>query len=117
MKRFPILMVPALLVATPVSAQPASVEPQPTVAAQAAQVAPAVAEKPKKVCRKTEITGRRIASSVCHTREEWAAVDAADKEAARKFTDDIMRNGSRGGGGTDSSGGMASNGLMGLGSP
>ena len=55
----------ALAVASPDAAQPAS--------PAAAEPKEAKADKPKMVCRKIEITGRRIPKRECKTEAQWAA--------------------------------------------
>jgi hypothetical protein len=104
MKRLLILSAPLFLFALPVSAQDAS------AGAKASTSDLPASAKPKKVCRTIAVTGQRIASSICHTKDEWAEIDAANEEAAKKYADDISHNGSRnmGSGGMDAGGGASS---------
>ena len=52
-------------------------------------VAPA-AEKPD--CRSQARMRTRMRTTECHTRAEWAAIDKADAEAARKFIETRPRS-------------------------
>jgi len=61
---------------------------------------PALAEdaKPadieKKICRRTETTGSIIGGKrQCHTKAEWKAIDEANSDAARRFSDQRSNNG------------------------
>lgn len=70
-----------------------------TAAPAAAQAEPAPSDPPaakpvkeKKICRRQVPTGRRIAESICLARSEWDRLDAASAEAARGFTDEIVRH-------------------------
>lgn|GEM_PF-1601017 len=47
--------------------------------------------KPRKICRSQTPTGRLISASVCHTQEEWDAVDAANEAAARAVIEQATR--------------------------
>lgn len=50
----------------------------------------AAPQKPKKICRKEQVTGSILGGkSICHTKEEWAQIDTANERAA----DDALRNG------------------------
>jgi hypothetical protein len=54
--------------------------------APAAPTAPAAApEKEKKSCRREEITGSIMQPRICHTKEEWAAIDEANRQNAQNF--------------------------------
>jgi aconitase B len=57
--------------------------------AQDTTEAPTV-KKPRKICRTEQVTGRRIGDSVCHTADEWATIDAVNKENARKFINNTL---------------------------
>jgi predicted secreted protein len=52
-----------------------------------AQAAPApAAEKPvkeKKICRQEDVTGSIMMARTCHTKEEWAQIDAANSRNAQ----------------------------------
>jgi len=58
-------------------------------AALYAQTAPAPATdvpvKEKKICRREETTGSIMPTRVCHSKEEWAQIDAANAKAAEQF--------------------------------
>ena len=50
-----------------------------------AQAAPA-SEKPvkeKKICRQEDVTGSIMMARTCHTKEEWAQIDAANSRNAQ----------------------------------
>jgi len=101
--RLAILTLSLLLTAAPAAA----LQSAPTSDVAADQL-PAAA-KPKKVCRSVQVTGRRIPDSVCHTSTEWAAIDKANEEAAKKYTSDLLNGAARTGSrGADSAGGMSS---------
>lgn len=54
--------------------------------AQATDPAPVKPIKEKKICRKEEVTGSIMGTSICHTAQQWAAIDkqhAEDGEAMR----------------------------------
>jgi len=108
-----LLVAPLLAISAPVFAAQSNADAQ-SVASD--QSLPALA-KPKKVCRTLDVIGRRIKSSVCHSADEWAAIDKANEEAARNLTNAASRNGSVNLGGGNSSGGSSSAATMGLGSP
>jgi hypothetical protein len=61
--------------------------------AQSNAATPAAApQKVKKVCRQEQVTGSILGGkSVCHTKEEWAQIDAANGRAT-----DAMRSRSTG---------------------
>lgn len=49
----------------------------------------ATAEKPakeKKLCRREEMTGSIMPTRVCHTKDEWVQIDAANQKAADQFS-------------------------------
>lgn len=52
-----------------------------------AQATPAPgAEKPvkeKKICRQEDVTGSIMMARTCHTKEEWAEIDAANARSAQ----------------------------------
>lgn len=79
MRRFIVLAI--------VCAAPAALLAQvaaPTLAETSA--APAVkAEKEKKICRREETTGSIMATRVCHSKEEWVQIDAANAKAVDQF--------------------------------
>jgi hypothetical protein len=55
-------------------------------AAPAAPAAPAAApEKEKKSCRREEVTGSIMQPRICHTKEEWMAIDEANRQNADSF--------------------------------
>jgi len=59
---------------------------QTTTPAPAAPAAPAAAHvKEKKVCRRQEVTGSIMPERVCHTTDEWAAIDEANRQNAQNF--------------------------------
>lgn len=43
-------------------------------------------KKPRKICRKPEVSGSRMSRSICHTADEWREID----RAARGFDDAEM---------------------------
>lgn len=50
---------------------------------------PATTEKPvkeKKLCRREEMTGSIMPTRVCHTKDEWVQIDAANQKAADQFS-------------------------------
>lgn len=54
----------------------------------AQEAAPAPAAKPakeKKICRSEEATGSIMVKRVCHTKDEWAAIDKANDTATDQF--------------------------------
>ena len=59
---------------------------QTTTPAPTAPAAPAAAPvKEKKTCRREEVTGSIMSARVCHTTEEWAAIDEANRQNAQNF--------------------------------
>lgn len=67
----------ALAVVSPDAAQSSS--------PAAAETKQAEAEKPKMVCRKIEITGRRIPKRECKTAEQWAADSVTNGQDALRL--------------------------------
>ena len=65
-----------------------------------AQATPAPAAetpvKEKKVCRREETTGSIMPTRICHTKDEWAQIDAANARAAEQFNN-ARRNAHSGG--------------------
>lgn len=112
--------LPLLIVSTPGLAQQAAPEPTPAVqtapapAAQTAAVA-APAAKPKKICRRTVTTGRRIAQNTCYTAEQWADYDRAQNEAAKKMMTDVTAAGGKSDLKLSTSGGLGTGPVFGLG--
>ena len=47
----------------------------------------------KKICRSSVVTGSMMATRVCHTKQEWTAIDKANGAAAGKFYDQRNSNG------------------------
>jgi hypothetical protein len=50
--------------------------------------APVVSEKPikeKKICRSEETTGSMLQTRICHTKDEWVQIDAANQKSADQF--------------------------------
>jgi hypothetical protein len=45
------------------------------------------APKEKKLCRSLEVTGSIMPKRTCHTKAEWAQIDAANAADARQFAD------------------------------
>jgi hypothetical protein len=59
---------------------------QTTTPTPAAPAAPTVAHvKEKKICRRQEVTGSIMPERVCHTSDEWAAIDEANRQNAQNF--------------------------------
>jgi hypothetical protein len=49
----------------------------------------AAAEKPakeKKICRREEETGSIMPTRICHTKDEWVRIDAANQKAVEQFS-------------------------------
>jgi hypothetical protein len=86
--RFLIWAAPLLAVATPAVAQQGAVD------GAAAPVAAAPA-KPKKICRKFAVTGRRISETQCYTAAQWAEYDRTQDAAANKLINDVSSMGAR----------------------
>ena len=55
----------------------------------------AEAPKEKKICRREETTGSIMQQHICHTKQEWVQIDAANQKAADQFSN-ARRNGSGG---------------------
>lgn len=91
--RLAMLSVPLLFLAVPTVAQ----ETAPPTTAEAKDL-PAYS-KPKKVCRRFQVTGQRIAKSACYTAEQWAAYDKANEEAAKNFATGVNNQAGRAAGG------------------
>lgn len=70
------------------------------LAAQTAAAEPAASsEKPakeKKICRREEETGSLMASRICHTKDEWVRIDAANQKAVEQFSTARRNNGGPG---------------------
>ena len=49
--------------------------------------APAAPPKEKKICRSEVMTGSIMPKSICHTKAEWAQIDATNAADARQFAD------------------------------
>jgi hypothetical protein len=45
------------------------------------------APKEKKLCRSLEVTGSIMPKRTCHTKAEWAQIDATNAADARQFAD------------------------------
>jgi hypothetical protein len=45
------------------------------------------APKEKKICRSLEVTGSIMPKRTCHTKAEWAQIDATNAADARQFAD------------------------------
>jgi hypothetical protein len=43
--------------------------------------------KEKKICRSVEVTGSIMPKSTCHTKAEWAEIDAGNERSARQMLD------------------------------
>ncbi len=87
-------LLPALFLminALPAVAQEA---PSTTPVSAPAPVPAAAPAKPKKLCRREEVTGSYVGRVVCHTKEEWADID---QENARNSDDalDHLRSSGR----------------------
>jgi len=50
-----------------------------------APAAPAAAPQEKKICRREQVTGSIMQPRICHTKEEWAAIDEANRQNAQNF--------------------------------
>jgi hypothetical protein len=84
------LIVLAVFCAVPSALLAQDASPAPATAA-----APAKPEKEKKICRREETTGSIMATRICHTKEEWVAIDKANQAAADQFSA-ARRNGHSG---------------------
>lgn len=70
------------------------------VAAQTTDPAAPAPKKEKKICRRLDQTGSILGSRpTCHTKDEWAKIDAANADRAGKIMDDTRSNRNRGVGG------------------
>lgn len=68
--------------------------------AQTADSAAPTPKKEKKVCRRLDQTGSILGSRpTCHTKEEWASIDAANGRNAGKMMDDTRSVANRPNGG------------------
>lgn len=47
--------------------------------------APAETAQVKKTCKRTMVMGSNVPQSICHTEEEWAAVEKRDREDVDDF--------------------------------
>ncbi|TXC71252.1 hypothetical protein FSB78_10060 [Sphingomonas ginsenosidivorax] len=78
------LITVALLLAPGVAAAQAI---EPVAAPPATSTQPAVkAKPPKPLCRKEDVTGSFFPARTCHTKEEWAAIDAANAQNAERMS-------------------------------
>lgn len=108
MRKYLIWAAALLLVAPPAFAQ------QPGAAAM--PIAPVAAPaKPKKICRKREITGRRISQTDCYTAAQWAEYDRTQEAAAAKLVGDVSGFGARSTLSSSSDGSLSSGSVFGLG--
>jgi hypothetical protein len=74
-----VLVVPALLLlATPALAKDKADKP---------------ADPDKKVCRSLEQVGTMFSKRICHTAEEWKAIDGANAKSADGFDDARSKSG------------------------
>lgn len=90
MKRLILMLVATALAACAGPGQAPSgpaTEPAASYPADAAPVAVAQADQGESlddvVCRREQVTGSRMKTSVCHTRREWARLEAEAKELMR----------------------------------
>ena len=90
MTRFLMWTAPLLLVASPSLAREAGAD------AVTAPDPVAAAAKPKKVCRSSQVTGRRIATTQCYTAAQWAEYDSTNNAAANKLVSDVIGAGGKG---------------------
>jgi hypothetical protein len=85
--RFALITSLLLTSATPLLAQDAAA---PAVApAATGQAAKPV--KPKKICRQDTDTGTIIATTTCHTKEEWAQIDASSQTQGTQALSQMRR--------------------------
>jgi hypothetical protein len=68
--------------------------PAPALAQTAPEQPAAKPVKAKKICRSQIPTGRRISESICMTKAEWEAVDAANEANARGVINQLTRQAS-----------------------
>jgi len=111
MTRFLYLAAPLLIVSAPAFAQEASTG---AVAASSASSGPVTA-KPKKVCRKFAVTGKRIAKSTCYTADQWAELDRRNEQNAKVFIDGLAGTAGKANLGSGGDGSMSTNSIFGLG--
>lgn len=83
------------LLASPVPAEQA----QPATPAASASSGAADAPADKKICRREPVLGSIMPKRTCHTKSEWAAIDAANSAAA---SDALSRRNGRMGTGSGS---------------
>ena len=75
-----------LIVLAIACAVPSALLAQDAAPAPAAAPVAAKPEKEKKICRREETTGSVMLTRVCHTKEEWVAIDKANQDAANQFS-------------------------------
>ena len=75
-----------LIVLAIACAVPSALLAQDAAPAPAAAPAAAKPEKEKKICRREETTGSVMLTRVCHTKDEWVAIDKANQAAADQFS-------------------------------
>jgi len=80
MRRFIVL---AVACAAPAALFAQSAAPAPAASSTAPAAHP---EKEKKVCRREETTGSIMPTRICHTKDEWVQIDAANARAAEQFS-------------------------------
>ena len=90
---FPLLGL--ALLASPVPAQ----QTQPSVPAPTTSSAATDAPADKKICRREPVLGSIMPKRTCHTKSEWASIDAANSAAA---SDALSRRNGRTGTGSGS---------------
>jgi len=83
------------LLASPVPAQQTQPSPSAATASSGATDAPA----DKKICRREPVLGSIMPKRTCHTKSEWASIDAANNAAA---SDALSRRNGRTGTGSGS---------------
>ncbi len=110
MIRFGIWAAPLLIVAAPAVAQQAGTD----TGAAAPAAAPA---KPRKICRSSQVTGRRIAQTQCYTAAQWADYDRAQQEAATRLIGDVTGFAGRGNLHVGDNGSLSTSTMFGLGAP
>jgi len=108
MARFLILASALCLVAAPVTAQE-------TAATDAQGGQSATPAKPKKICRSTVTTGRRIAQRQCYTAEQWVDYDRTQNEAAKKMIGDVTAAGGKSSVAASGNGMLSTGAVFGLG--
>jgi poly(3-hydroxybutyrate) depolymerase len=117
MIRFLICAAPLLLTAAPALAQATSIPAVADPAAAMAAAPTAAPAKPKKICRTSQVTGRRISSSTCYTAAQWAEYDRVQAEAAKNLIDDVSGVSGRSDLRGSASGGLSTASMFGLGVP